>query len=119
MNEAIDKKTIGLAEALLVLTLVGIEELLEAVILVITLGAGIIITEIMNAAMAALLEMYMLLRGGRGVMKLIVMPICAMVDAATGGLAPGKLIGMSIGIWIIDHPSKLEKTAEAVTGRGK
>lgn len=108
-----------MAETVLVLTLVGVEELFETLILVITLGAGIIITEMMNAAMAALLEMYMLLRGGRGVMKLIVVPICAMIDAATGGLAPGKLIGMSVGIWIINHPSKLEKIAETVTGRVK
>lgn len=115
MDEAINEKTIGLVETILVLTIVGVEEIFEVIILLITLGTGILITEFMNGAMAALLEMYMVLRGGRGVMKLIVTPICALIDAATGGLAPGKLIGAAIGIWVINHPSKLEKMAEKIT----
>lgn len=107
------EKTIGLAETIFMLTLVGMEELFEAGILVITLGAGIIITELMNAAMAALIEMYMLLRGGQGVMKLIVTPVCAAIDAATGGLAPGKFIGVAIGIWLINHPEMSGKLGMA------
>lgn len=105
-EEDIQKKKIGLSETILVLITVGIEELFEAFILVFTLGAGIIVTEIMNAAMAALIEMYMLLRGGKGVMRLVVTPVCAVLDAATGGLAPGKFIGVSIGIWLINRPEK-------------
>ncbi|OGM92667.1 hypothetical protein A2372_00465 [Candidatus Wolfebacteria bacterium RIFOXYB1_FULL_54_12] len=106
MPEESPQKIIGLPETVLVLMIVGIEELFEAFILVITLGAGIIITEIMNAAMAALIEMYMLLRGGKGVKKLIVTPVCAMIDAATGGFAPGKFIGLAMGIWMINRPEK-------------
>lgn len=107
-EEDIPQKKIGLAETILVLMAVGIEELLEAAVLVFTLGTGIILTEIMNAATAGVIEMYMLLRGGRGIMRLVVTPVCATIDAATGGLAPGKFIGLSIGIWLINRPEKSE-----------
>lgn len=112
-EDVINKKIIGMAETILVLMLVGIEEIFEVFILVITIGAGIIITEIMNVAMAGLIEMYIILRGGRGVKKLIVQPICAVVDAFTGGLLPGKFVGTAIAIWVINHP---EKTGQ-ITGR--
>ena len=115
MPEESPQKIIGLAETILVLMLVGIEELFEAAILVFTLGAGILVTEIMNGAMAMLIEMYMLLRGGKGVKKLIVTPVCAMIDAATGGLAPGKFIGLAMGIWMINRPEKFG-ALESVAG---
>lgn len=108
-DDAIKENTISLPETIFILLLVGMEELVEIAILVLTAGAGIIVTEIMNGAVAALIEMYMLLRGGRGIMKLVVQPIGAAIDAATGGLAPGKFIATGAGIWIINHPEKVEK----------
>lgn len=114
-EEAPQEKTIGLAETIFVLLLVGIEEFFEFLILVITLGAGILVTEPMNLAMASLIEMYMIFRGGRGVMKLIVQPIGASINAFTANLAPGKTIALAAGIWLINNPEKMEKATGVIT----
>lgn len=114
MDEDQDKKLIGLAEAIFIVLLVAAEELIEFAILLVTLGAGIIIVEIMNGAMFMVIEMYMLLRGGRGLMKLIVQPIGAAINGATGGLAPGKTVALMTGIWIMNHPEKIDRAMGVV-----
>ena len=101
---------------MLMLVFVGVEEAFEALILVITLGVGIIIVEVMDGAMMAVLEMYMVYRGGRGVMRLIVEPIGAIINGVTGGLAPGKTVATAIGIWLINHPSRIEQAVEKAAG---
>ncbi|HBI25311.1 MAG: hypothetical protein UT41_C0003G0011 [Candidatus Wolfebacteria bacterium GW2011_GWC2_39_22] len=113
-EEEIKQKTIGLAETIFVVLLVGTEEFFEFLILVITLGTGIIVTEPMNLATGLAIEAYMLLRGGRGVMKLIVQPIGTSINAATANLAPGKTVALVAGIWIINNPDKMEKVMGAI-----
>ena len=119
-EEVSQHKIIGLAETMFIMLLVGIEELIELLILLITLGAGIIIVEVMNGAVFMMIGMYIFLRGGKGVMKLIIQPIGAFINGATLGLAPGKTIALGTGIWIINHPEKMEKMVGkigAITGQ--
>ena len=108
-EDEIAQKIIGLPETIFIILLVGFEELIEAVILLFTLGLGIIVVEVMNGGMFALIEMYMLLRGGRGVMRLIVEPIGTAINGFSGGVLPGKTVATGCGIWIINHPEKIEK----------
>lgn len=111
----IKNKTIGLPETIFIGLLVGIEELAEAVILIVTLGLGIIVVEVMNGAMFLIIEMYMLLRGGRGIMKLIVEPIGAAINGFSGGILPGKTVAALTGIWVINNPEKIDKITGGMT----
>lgn len=114
-EESPQQKTIGLPETIFLVLLVGIEELTEAVILIVTLGAGIIVTEPMNLGMFSLIEMYMLLRGGKGLMKLIVEPIGSFINGISADILPGKTVGLIAGIWVINNPEKIDKMTGGIT----
>ncbi len=106
---------INLAEAVIVLGLVGVEELLEAILIIFTVGFGIFIVEIMDIGTALAVEMYIYMRGGSGFWKLIVEPIGAIINGATAGIAPGKTVALGVAIHLINHPEKLgalEKVAQ-------
>lgn len=113
-EDEVGQKLIGLPETILMTLLVGGEELLEFAILMITLGAGIIVVEVMNIAVGAALEMYMLLRGGKGVMKMIVQPIGSFINGISGCLLPGKTVAMLVGIGVINHPEFISKAVKLV-----
>ena len=98
------------------LLLVGVEELVEFFILVITLGTGIMVVEVMDGAMGGVLEMYMGLRGPGGITKWIVEPIGTFINGISGSLLPGKTVATAVGIWVINHPEALAK-AIAVVGK--
>lgn len=110
----IQEKIIGLPETILMTLLVGVEELAEFAILVFTLGLGIIVVEVMNGAVGGVLEMYMALRGGKGIVKWIVQPIGAFINGISGCLLPGKTVAMLTGIWVINHPAMLAKITNIV-----
>lgn len=107
---------IGLPETIFMTLLVGMEEFVEFLILVITLGAGIMVVEVMNGAVGGALEMYMALRGGKGVVKWIVQPVGAFINGISMSLLPGKTIAMLVGIWAINHSEAIEKKIAAVGG---
>lgn len=109
MDEEIQTKTIGLAETIFLVLLVGAEEFMEVIILLVTLGTGIIVVEIMNVATAILMEMYMLFRGGTGVKRLLIQPLGAFFDGILGTILPIKTLAMVIGIWMINNSEKIEK----------
>ncbi len=107
-------KIIGLPETIFITLLVGMEELVEFLILVITLGTGIIVVEIMDGVVGAGLEMYMALRGGRGIVKWVVEPIGAFINGISLCLLPGKTIATLAGIWAINHSEKIEKKLNVI-----
>ncbi|HBT74771.1 TPA: hypothetical protein DEB29_02045 [Candidatus Wolfebacteria bacterium] len=123
MDEEIKTKTVGLAETIFLVLLVGIEELVEVAILLVTLGAGIGVVEIMNIGMVALLEMYMIFRGGVGIKRLIVQPLGGVLDGILGTILPIKTISTMIGIWMINNSEKIEKivgpAGQIIATRGK
>lgn len=123
MDEEIKTKKVGLAETIFLVLLVGLEEFIEVAILLVTLGTGIVVVEIMNIATAALLEMYMLLRGGVGVKRLLVQPLGAFFDGLLGTILPIKTISTVIGIWMINNSEKIEKVVgpagQIITSGGK
>lgn len=115
MSEAeIKQNIIGLPETIFILLLVGMEELVEFFILVITLGTGIMVVEVMDGAMGGALEMYMGLRGPGGIIKWIVEPIGTFINGISGSLLPGKTVATAVGIWVINHPEVIDKLAGAV-----
>lgn len=122
MEDEVKTKTVGLAEAIFIVLLVSFEELAEVGILLVTLGAGIMVVEVMNVATGAALEMYMLLRGGVGIKRLIVQPLGMVFDGLLGTVLPIKTVSTMIGIWMINHPETVEQVAGPVgqiAGGGK
>lgn len=123
MADEIRTKTVGLAEAIFLVILVSFEELAEVAILLVTLGAGIMVVEIMNVATAAVLEMYMLLRGGVGIKRLVVQPLGMVFDGLLGTVLPIKTVSTMIGIWMINHAEVVDQVmgpaGQIIAGGGK
>lgn len=123
MDEEIKTKKVGLAETIFLVLLVGLEEFIEVIILLVTLGTGIMVVEIMNGVTAAALEMYMLLRGGTGIKRLLVQPLGAFFDGLLGTILPIKTLSTVIGIWMINNSEKIEKVVgpagQAIASGGK
>lgn len=94
------EKKIGLAEeVIIILILLGAWSI---EVLVALTGFGIIISEFINGAVGAGMEIYFFLRGARGLRQLMTPVIGAIVE--TSAFVPGKLITAIIVFYMINHP---------------
>ncbi len=107
------QKKIGLPEgifvSLIVLTMDGVEALVDIT------GVGIILGEIINFVGGGAVEIYLFLRGARGTSQLVTMGVGTVLDGVTSSALPIKTITWLITWYLFNHP-KIVKTAEKLTG---
>ncbi len=111
-----EQKKIGLPEGifmtLIVLTMDGVEFLVDWT------GVGIIIGEIVNFAGGGAVEVYLFLRGAKGVSQLATMGIGTILDGATSSALPIKTITWCITWYLFNHPKITEKVAKVAAVAG-
>lgn len=101
---------VGLPEEIFVLLIFAFAWAIE--LLVALTGVGIIISEAINAALGAGLELYLWLRGAKGLWQLIMPLIGTIAEASV--VIPGQIIALLIVFYLMNHP-KLAAVASGAT----
>lgn len=104
-----EQKTISLPEGIMMFLIVVMADIIE--VLVSFTGFGIIIGEIINFSVGALIEGWLFFKGVKGIWKLASFPIGFAADGLFGSLFPVKTITLLITIYLVNHPEIMEKAA--------
>lgn len=80
-------------------------------------GVGIIVSEALDAAFGTILEIYLWLRGARGVWQLI-MPVIGTISEASV-IIPGLVISLMIAYYLMNHPKLTKAVGKLAPVAGK
>jgi len=109
-----EQKKISLPEGIIMVLIVLCADIVE--ILVDLTGFGIIIGEVINFAVGAMIEFWLFIKGIKGFWKLTSWGIGTLLDGALASFLPIKTITLIITIWLVNHP-KAAQVAEVATGK--